>query len=466
MEIRKGIGLFLAALLVVAVSGCANSSSSTQPPASAGNVFTLGTDAPPTLPGVISFQVMITGVSLANSSGSISVLSNPETIDFAKLSGLHQLLDLDQAAQGTYTQVIITGSTPVIGYIDTTQSPPALNTISATPSTFSVTVPLTKPLVVDQNDMVGLLIDLDLRQTIQVSNGQVTGAISPTFIVTGLTADDSEAWIDCFRGGVVSTDSSSNTFTMQGGHGRQWNVTTNAQTEWDGGASFSNLAVNDIVEVSGTLDRVTHAIDANEVEILSQDGFFMGGLITYVNPSSPAPATEMQMYVRDELPDLSPSEPLGAIDTLTLDGSEKYYIADFHNPLTDLLFNNMTLAPGQRVGVGGKLNAGSNPAVTVKRVVLERQAQEGNWVVGSTQIQSGNTGSFQIDDNYLAGILLPQPLTVFTSSFTNFVNLSGLSALGGTQAIPLRIVGFVLVNQQTNQAVMVARRVEVPPTAE
>lgn len=461
MRIGKSLGVFCAGVLAV-LAGCTNSMNA--PQNSMGNVFSLVTDAPPPLPSVVSFQVMITGVTVNNAGGSLSVLSNPATIDFARFDGLHELLDLDAVPQGQYTSVTISGSSPVIGFLDTSGGssvPPVLNTLNATPSTFSITVPLAKTLVVDQNDMVGLLIDLDLRQTIQTSNGLVTGTITPTFDVRGLTADDSEAEIDDFRGGVVSVDTSSMAFTIQGVRGRQWNVTTDSQTEFDDGASFSNLAANEIVEISGKLDPVTHGIKADEVEILSKSGFFAGGLATFVSPASPAPATQIQLYVRAELPDLSPAAPIGKIDSFALNGSENYYIADFRNPLSSLLFSNTTLAPGQRISVGGQMStSGGTTTLTVHRVVLGRQGQQGLWVPGSTQVQSGNAGSFQLNDNFLAGILLPQPVTVMTTDFTTFVNLAGLSALTGSGPIRLRVVGFVLMNQQTNQPVIVARRVE------
>lgn len=462
MRIQKSIGVFVAGILLIVMSGCTGGSMNSTTPPQMGNVFSLGTDAPPSLPSVVSFQVMITGATVNNSGGSLSVLSNPVTVDFAKLDGLHDLIDLDSVPVGTYDSVTITGSTPIIGFLDTTQSPPALNSMNATPSTFTVTVPLAKPLVVDQTDLVGLLIEMDLRQSIQTTNGQLTGRINPTFDVRGLTADDSEAEIDDFCAGVVSVDTTSSAFTVQGIHSRQWNVTTNTQTEWDDGGSLSSLTTDSIVELSGKIDPVTHGIIADEVEIVSQDHFFLGGLITFVNPVSPNPATQIDVYTRTELPDLSSTAPSGQINALTLNDSEKYFIADFHNPLTALLFSNTTLGPGQRVGVGGALSgAGSSQTLTVHRIVLERQGQQGTWVVGSTQIQAGNAGSFQLNDNFLAGVLLPQPVTVITTNFTNFVSLSGLSALSGNQALPLRVVGFILVNPQTNQPEIVARRVEL-----
>jgi hypothetical protein len=55
---------------------------------------------------------------------------------------------------------------------------------------------------------------------------------------------------------------------------------------------------------------------------------------------------------------------------------------------------------------------------------------------------------------------LPKPLTIISTNFTNFINLNGLSDLSGSQPIPLRIVGFILVDPVTNSPVMVARTIE------
>ena len=166
------------------------------------------------------------------------------------------------------------------------------------------------------------------------------------------------------------------------------------------------------------------------------------------------------MYVRAELPDITGVED-GQIETLALNGSEQYRIANIANPITTLLFNNSALAAGQSVGVGGKLVTTNGVAtLTVHRVVLRRQGQAGSLVTGQTVVQSGNSGSFELSDQWTAGVLLPQPLTVLTTNSTNFINLSGLSALTGMQAIPLRVVGFILIDPATGTPVMVARSVE------
>jgi hypothetical protein len=49
---------------------------------------------------------------------------------------------------------------------------------------------------------------------------------------------------------------------------------------------------------------------------------------------------------------------------------------------------------------------------------------------------------------------------VLTTNDTNFINLSGLSALTGASPISIRVVGFILIDPATGSPVMVARSVE------
>lgn len=459
MRNLRATGVLLALLGALGLCSCGGTSSALKTGGSGqASVFTVGTDAP--LPSVVSCQVAITGVTISNGTTNVPVLSTPQVVDFAQLGGLHQLLDLNAVPTGTYTSATVTLANPVIGYIDTTQSPPAISTINGKLSVSSVTVNFVNPSVLNDADLVGLRMEFDLRQSLATdANGQVTGAVNPVFHMQLLAADDAQVSIDDFHGGVVGV-TGNDTFTIQGPKGRQWTVQANASTAMDDpNEPISSFTTNMIVEVSGQLDPVTHDIDANEIEVVSNDKFFLAGLFTSIRPPSGA-ATQADLYVRAELPDVTGIQD-GQITTLNLDGSEKYRIANIRNPLTTLLFNNSELAAGQSVGIGGQLTTSNGVStLTVHRVVLRRQGQGGSWVPGSTNIQSGNAGSFQLDDNATAGVLLPNPLTVITGNGTIFINLSGLSDLTGTQAIPLRVVGFILMNPATSQPVMVARAVE------
>jgi hypothetical protein len=387
-------------------------------------------------------------------------LSAPQVVDFAQLSGLHQLLDLSAVPTGTYSSATVTISSPVISFIDTTQNPPTINTMDGTLSESSVPVTFATPFVMSDAQLVGLRMEFDLRQSLATDvNGQITGAVNPVFHMQLLAADDANVAIDDFYGGVVGTTTGTS-FVIQGPKGRQWTVQTNPNTIFDDpNDPISSFTTDTIVEVSGTIDAVTHDIDASELEVVSNDGFYLAGLFTSIRPPT-GPATAADLYVRAELPDITGIAD-GQIETLALNGSEQYRIANIANPITTLLFNNSALTAGQSVGVGGKLVTTNGVAtLTVHRVVLRRQGQAGSLVTGQTVVQSGNSGSFELSDQWTAGVLLPQPLTVLTTNSTNFINLSGLSALTGTQAIPLRVVGFILIDPATGTPVMVARSVE------
>jgi hypothetical protein len=461
MRNLNALGEFLSLFAVLSLSSCGGGGSApVQMGQQTGSIFTIGTDNPQ-LPSVLSVQVQITSIQLSDGATTVNLLNGPQTVDFAKLSGLRSLLDLEDVPMGSYTSATIIVGGVTIGYLDTTQNPPALNTITATVSPMTVIQPLAHPLVLNDQDLVGFFMDLDLKQSIQTDmNGNVTGNFTPTFDVKAVSVDDADAEIDDFAAGVLNVNPAGNQFMIQGPHGRKFTVDTSASTDFDDPSTpMANFDTNTIVAVSGTLNRVTRDIDATEVEVLSTDHFYLEGLDTFVQNTNGI-ATQINLYPFAELPALAGS-PLNSIDPITLTGYENYMIAYLHIPLTSLLFGPGSQLAGQRIIIGGKLNNSTNPpALTVHRVVLERQGQRGPWNPGSTQIQNGNNGTFTFTDNFLAGVLLPRPLTVISTNFTNYINLNGLAALTGLNPIPLRIVGYILIDPATNSPVMVARTVE------
>lgn len=466
----RGVKTFMALILVLPlafVAGCGSTGSSAGGGAGVGqqmgSIFTVGTDA--SLPSVISCAMTVNSVTLFNGTTQVPVMSTPQIIDFAQLSGLHQLMDLNTVPTGTYTSATVSISSPTIGYINTAVTPPAIATINGTlpgnQTTDSVTVNFATPFVLDANDLIGLRMEFDIRQSLAVDgSGNITGAITPVFKMGLLNSADANVAIDDFRGGVIGV-SGANSFTVQGPLGRDWNVTVSNATTFDTNEQVASFTTdgNTIVDISGTLDPVTHSIDATEVAVVSTNKFLLGGLLTYIAPPSNG-TTTADLYVRYELPAISGISD-GSIAPLTLNGSERYGIANLDSPITNLLFGYSLLATGQRVDIGGTVATNNGvTTVTPKRVILGRQGQAGTWVVGSTSITSGNIGSFTLTDDDTDGVLLPAPLTVLTFAQTNFIGLSGLSAISGSTPLDLRIVGFILINPVTHQTVMVARSVE------
>ena len=449
--------LSLAAASLLA-AGCGGAIDGTTATGVAGPSFVVGTDAP--MASVTSFAVVVERVDAINASGaSVSLVSGSPTVDFARFNGLQTLLDMNDVPAGTYTNMQITLGPATLGYLNTpTGSAPTIVTEAATLTSSTVNIALATPLVVAQTGApVGLHLDLNLRKSILVdTNGQITGQVTPTFTVNAVAIGDSGAYIDELDAAVVSVNPTAQSFVVQGPHGRQFTVDITGNTEWDNSESISLLTTSSIVKVSGTLDRVDATIDADEVAILSQNGFYADGQITYVTPASGA-ATSFDLYVRGVMPTTT-GLTLGQIAQINLSGQENFFIYRMHNTLTQFLFNASNLMAGQPVIIGGPATGAVNPlAVTIKRVVLRHWGFNGTVVAGSINSASG---TFQMQVNGFAGVLVPQTVTVYTSSDTTFRD--GLSAFSSvTASANVRVVGLLVKDPVSGQSVLLARYVDL-----
>ncbi len=466
MKYIHGLRVFLTIAVTACVVGCSSGSgsapsqtgSSDSNSAQTGSVYVLGTDAP--LPSVVSFAVSLQSITLSDGSSTpVSILNGAQTVDFARFNGLSTLLDFNSIPAGTYTTATITLGTANLGYLNIqTGTAPTISTMPAMLTQSVVTINLASPFVVNAGDTDALRFDFDLRQSIQVdANGQITGQVTPVLDLRALSASDPERYIDEFDAGVVSIDTASDSFVVQGPHGRQYTVQVSANTEFENNETIANLTTSSTIEVSGSFAPNSQTINADCLGILSQDGYWAAGLITYVTPPQGA-ATSLNMYVRAELP-ADTGLTLGQIADINLTGGEKYFIYRLHTPLTNFLFNSSLMVPGQHISIGGPLSgAGNSQSVTAHRIVLRHEGHTGEWVVGSTN--TGN-GTFQFNSNGLAGVLFNGPITVYTTPVTQYLGgLSGLGDLSGNSSISLRVVGLVLKNPTNGQPVFVARSVE------
>jgi hypothetical protein len=230
-------------------------------------------------------------------------------------------------------------------------------------------------------------------------------------------------------------------------------VNTNQQTEWEGNDTINNLTTNSIVEISGTLDKTSATFLADTVAIVSQDKFWAGGLITFVEPQT-GQATDFDMYVRGVLP-TGTGFATGQISTIDLTGNEKYFIHWWHDTFGSFLFSSSELIPGQHISIAGPL---SNGQVTVNRVVLRHSGHSGSLVLGQTDTSAG---TFEFNSNGLAGVLFSGPVTVQVTPFTKYLGgLNSLNDLTGTTALNLRVVGLILKNPVNGQPIFIAHSVE------
>jgi hypothetical protein len=457
----------LLAFIALTFAGCGGVSNGSNNNSSSGSggtpqfqTFVTGEDAP--LPSVVSFYITINKIILNNSSTSQTVLSTPTTVDFGKLMGLRSLLGFNKVNQGTYTSATFELASPVIYYVDMSTNPPSVNQINGTLTNPTVTVgfPSGSPLVVSSSGLAGLHMDFDLRQSLEVnSNGQITGSVNPTIEVMAVSASQELGQITEFTGSVLSVSTSASTFTMQGPYGFQEVIdvdsTQSPLTQFNSSYTLASLPVNSIVCVEGTF-QADGSIMASDVEVITTDKAFISGRILMVNPTGP----QVTMFVNEELPNLAPTIPVDTVYTVNLTGISQYDICFMDNWLTGELFNSNNLVVGQRIFVGGTFQSA---AFTPTMVSLRRQGILGQLVSGSVQINSGNRGSFLMQNDLLMSYAAGGPFTVYTGNLTVFENIDGLSGLQSAGAANLVTRGLVFKDPITQKPVVVAGRVRVLP---
>ncbi|MGO9126759.1 MAG: DUF4382 domain-containing protein [Terriglobales bacterium] len=445
----------LLALIALTFTACGGGGSTSSSSGGSGNaqaqVFVTGEDAPVT--SVVSFYITINSITLNNSSSTVTVLSQPTTVDFGRLIGLRSLLGFNVVAPGTYTSATFTLASPVIYDVNMTSNPPSLGSMQGTLTNSTVTVafPSGSPLTVGSNGLAGLHMDFDLRQSLAVDgNGQITGVVNPTIDVMAVSASDELGQITDFTGSVLST--SANGFMVQGPYGFQEVIDVNAQTLFNGSYTLASVPVNAIVCVEGTV-QADGSIMASDVEVITTDKAFISGRILAINPGP-----TVTMFVGEELPNLSPNIPVDTVYTVDLSAVTEYDVCFFDNWFSQQLFNGSTLVVGQRIFVGGTYQSGT---FTPDMVSLRRQGVIGTLVENSVSVTSGNLGSFQMQNDLLMSYSAGGPFTVNTGSGTIFENINGLTGLQGAGAANLVVRGLVFQDPNTGKPVVWAHRVRV-----
>jgi hypothetical protein len=456
---KKLLSLTFVGLILASLVACGGGAAGT-PNAQPGAVFVTGEDAP--LPSVLAFNVTLNNITLNNSSGSVTVLSTPQTVDFARLLGLRTLVGFNSVAAGTYTSATVQLANPQIVYLDLTTNPPSAATMSGTLTSSTVTVAFNKPMVVDANGLAGLKMDFDLRQSIQVdpNTKQITGSVNPTLDFKVVGATDPDAQVDDLRGSFVSSNVAGNSFVMQRPDGRQITIVVNANTTFNGSYNLGNLAAPEFIEVDGVVQN-DGSILASSVEVVSTSKAFVSGRIISVTNDGSGNAQSVTMLVGEEMPAMG-SVPVDMPATIDVSGVNRFAICFVNNWFTGQLFNSSTLVAGQRIFVGGTYDATAG-TFTPEGISLRRQGVVGDLVANSVTISNGNLGSFQLQNNLMLGYVLGGPLTVKTSNMTRFVNVNGLAGLQAAGSAKLIVHGLILEDPVSGAPVMWAHRVRVLP---
>ncbi len=458
---RRLIAL-LTLTVVFAFTGCGGNNAATSTAQSA-SVFINGSDAP--LPSVLAFNITLTSMKL---DGTTELLSTPTTVDFARLLGLRTLLGFNTVPAGTYHNITIAMTSPSLSVLNLTTTPPSATSITGTfkdatgnsvPNT-TFTVTLTQPLTVSASGLAGLHLDFDLRSSIATDGtGQITGVINPVMKIKPVAPKDGDAEINDLVGGIVSVNAAGNSFVIQRIGGHQLTVDTNASTSFSGGLTLATLPASAVVEIDGDV-QADGSVMAESVEVLTTEKAFVSGRIVAVNPAT-GPAQTVTLLVGEELPDV-PGVPVGTVTTIDVSLVTNYRIRLLDNWFTAFLFNNTTLVPGQRIALGGTIDATTNAFVPA-RVVLRRQGVAGDLVLNSVTINNLNAGSFNIQNNNMFGFVTGAPLAVQTANTTRFTDIAGLSAIQTGGNMKLATYGLLLKDPVSGTPTMYAHRVILLP---
>ena len=463
LVVFSGLAGILAAALIV---GCGSNSGSNKHPYSPpedGSVVAFGTDAP--VCDVESFVATITSASLVPQSGGTAITlitsTAPATVDFARLVDFTNILSTASVAPGTYSQLQMTLSNPQLIAINTSISPPSPQSIPVTLTATTFTLAISPALVVTSSMTSGLLVDLNLRQSVQVNGaGQVTGTVDPEFTITAATTSGTTVGEADALYGIVQTPSTTNLpsgFTgsfpevLGDGTGQTLTTLVNSNTvfEGDGVTKFSDLTANTFVEVDAIVNTsgqvIAQTVDSEEqTSSASQKSAFLGKVIAVTRDVS-GNATAFTLLIDAEIPDLGGTIPVHSGLIVTLTETTQYFTNWQHWNRQSFTFNPQTLGVAEKVAVFGVLGSGSSSTMTANRVFLRPRNVLGNYNTLLTAGSDDVTGAFTMTP--CGGLFGGQPITVLTYSDSVFTGLTGLTAL--TSAPTLNTDGL-LFYVQTN----------------
>jgi len=458
---------FLALGMLLALSiiglGCGASNNSQLSQDQSGNVFLTGEDAP--LASVVGFNVTLNSVTLKAQDGSTAtVISSPVTVDFARLLGLRSPLAFNSVAANTYTSATFVLANPLISYVDMTQNPPALNQLNGTfpgsQNPYSVTVNFPTAMVVGANGLAGLKMEMDIRQSVAVdSNGQITGAVNPVIYVRATKASDPDGQVTDLLGGLVSVNSGSNSFVLQGPYGHQLTVYVNGSTSFNSGWNIDDLATPAFVAVQGYF-QADGSLMATGVEVVTTAHSFVSGRVLAETTNASGQVQTLTMWIGETGADMV--SYVDTIQTISVSAVNTYDICFLSGPVLNAVFSETSVVVGQRIFIGGSF---ASNVFTPQMISLRLQGIYGTFVPGSVTVSNGNAGSFLLSNNGLVGYSAGGPVTVNTFNFTGFFNLTGLGQLQSTSsAIPVVGRGLLLKDQVSGNPEMYAGWIATTPS--
>ena len=452
---RKSLFLVLTlAFAVASVVGCGGSySAPPPPPAQAAQMSVSLTDAPPAGVTVLSFEVSVTGASLAPGNVDLLAGKTPPRIEVKKLETESAFLSTLSIPAGTYTSLSLTFANPELTFLNNTGAALAGCANGAIceikpAGTLSATV--NGNFMVTAGTQSGLRVDLNLASLISSSLGVEFGATGAVTATQQTKQNEGELEdLDDINGILKSP--ANNQFTLQTTDMGNITVTVDNNTEFEdfeacAAANFSCFVDGQSVGVDlmllGTGSFLAKKVELSD-EVAEAADDELDGVVSKIDS-----ATQFEVVVIDELRNIA-NVSVGNPITVTLQSGPSFEVdanglsvpsnlANAFNAAAD----TSQLLPGQTVQVRVRsMTGGPAPVpitVATDRVRL-RMTRFTATISGSVSGSNFNVGS-------LPGVFTANGVTLIqvqTSSSTEFENVASASGLADGNTVSLRGLLFV-----------------------
>jgi hypothetical protein len=460
--------------LAISVLAFLSCNSAPPKPASTSSVYTLIGDQP--VCNVLSFQVLITAMTLKGAPGTTSFAVLPTSaaikVDFAELEDFTTVMNMTTVPPGTYNQIKLSIAAPQLVIYNPANNPP-VQTITPTLSTESPTFALNPPLVVTPGQSAAVKIDYNLGQSVELgSNGQISTSMTPTFSATTLPVSETQlpsAGLDDVFGFVTTVNNTvansgtnfTGSFVLQllvNGSGPELTVELNKSSQLLGVEALNQLDTGTFMEVNGYIDSggnfVANTANAEYRESTESNQVAFLGIVESVTRDQNGNVTQFNFFNRDEQPNTGFTVTLDSTVVVTPSAQTNYAVSFPAANFASFPFGPAAIAPGQQLIVHGtftppptNLPPGTTaPPVQVAAndIVNQLQVHEGNFISLLAAGADNLTGAFLLAP--CAGIFQNAAIYVFSDSSTQFINVDGLSSL--TPVPSLLVKGLLFYSLQ------------------
>ncbi len=437
----KGVMVVVTVLALLALVGCGGSNAAmnratTTSPSTSQVSVTLA-DSPPSGVSVLSFEVTVNSAALQ--PGNVALVSTPQHIEITKLETETAFLNTAGVPAGTYTGISVTFSNPELTILNNSGS--AIGNC-ATGSVCEINPPLVNasvtfsgspfPITISAGSPMGLLVDLDLANSIQSSL-----SITPTITLTQLpVAPGGELRdIDEVVGQVTAKDTTNNTITVQvgGSSGRSLLIKVDSNTKFgefeeEGMTSgFAAIAVGQFLKADLKL-MPDGSFLATEIELLERDTEGeIEGVITSVATN------QFQMVILDEDPVLTTAST-GSPITVNVQAGAVFSVDSQGLPLPSGA--SFTGTPDLMAGQHVQIRPTAAPSGTPLTVPTDRVRLRNSRLTAQITAISGSTLTLGSLPALFTAAGVTQ-IQVATSSQTEFDEVPGISglAVGNTVSV-------------------------------